>query len=349
MALLLAACAPEQPGSEQAVGAAQPAREAATNPAKPYAVRIEDRAFSATDLAFYGLMQQLDLRRRGVSGAELAAQHKRLTNVNVRLNHLIELYAMSLLATEKGHTVPDNVLSARRAEFARMVAARPDMQALIRDFGEEKVESRLPDYLRQQALRQRIIDDLLATQRRKTPGLSARELDYTVARAYDDLYQDHIGDLTVDINTAGLESSGAATSTPSPDPATRAPALSIRDASGRSVAAPQPTAGRPLLVNFWATWCAPCREELPLLLEAHESGQYQVLAVNLGESPATVGRYLDRERLTSLPVVYSHVRQLPGWNIPGLPTTSLIGEGWVQRGQRFGPLRNTDPWLQKAP
>jgi thiol-disulfide isomerase/thioredoxin len=52
--------------------------------------------------------------------------------------------------------------------------------------------------------------------------------------------------------------------------------------------------GRPLLLHFWATWCPPCRKELPGLLALAESGTTQVLLIALDDDWAPVRRFLDR-------------------------------------------------------
>jgi cytochrome c-type biogenesis protein len=90
-------------------------------------------------------------------------------------------------------------------------------------------------------------------------------------------------------------------SNPSPSPGTgflkpgsRAPDFSLTDTEGRTVSL-STLKGKPVLVNFWATWCAPCREELPLITSAyrgHRDQGFVVVAINFGnESAETVQKY----------------------------------------------------------
>ena len=63
--------------------------------------------------------------------------------------------------------------------------------------------------------------------------------------------------------------------------------------------------GQPVLLNFWASWCAPCRIELPsleLLATRHEAEGLRVLAVNYRETDGTLRRFIDESGLT-LPVL----------------------------------------------
>jgi peroxiredoxin len=64
--------------------------------------------------------------------------------------------------------------------------------------------------------------------------------------------------------------------------------------------------GHPVLINFWATWCAPCRAEMPAIqsvYEAEQSSGFVVLAVNVQESAARVSEWTSRFGLT-FPVVF---------------------------------------------
>ncbi|WP_052351830.1 TlpA family protein disulfide reductase [Deinococcus pimensis] len=95
---------------------------------------------------------------------------------------------------------------------------------------------------------------------------------------------------------------------------------------------------RTVLVNFWASWCGPCRDELPVLLRAQREGRVDVLAVNVGESAATVRRFLDREGLGGLHVMLARPADAAVLGLPGLPA-SLVLKGAGLR-KVFGPLRD---------
>ncbi|MDX1298909.1 MAG: TlpA disulfide reductase family protein [Pseudomonas sp.] len=78
---------------------------------------------------------------------------------------------------------------------------------------------------------------------------------------------------------------------------TRLPSLSFRDSNGATVAL-HDYVGKPLVVNLWATWCPPCRREMPVLAEAQRNHpELTILFVNQGEGQGEVNQYLDAETL----------------------------------------------------
>ncbi|MBA0447242.1 TlpA family protein disulfide reductase [Stenotrophomonas maltophilia] len=87
------------------------------------------------------------------------------------------------------------------------------------------------------------------------------------------------------------------------------PALSLPDLEGQPLDLRQRFAGRPLLVNVWASWCGPCVEEMPELARfAHAQGDdgVQVLGLAL-DTPEDVRRFL-----LQVPVDYPIVIETPG-------------------------------------
>ena len=102
------------------------------------------------------------------------------------------------------------------------------------------------------------------------------------------------------------------------------PDLVLTDlATGQPVRLPDLAARRPVVVNLWATWCGPCRREMPVLAaaQARYPGVVFVFA-NQGERPEAVRRYLDTERLGLSHVVLDPQSRLgPALGSGGLPTT----------------------------
>jgi thiol-disulfide isomerase/thioredoxin len=97
--------------------------------------------------------------------------------------------------------------------------------------------------------------------------------------------------------------------------------------------------GRVLVVNFWATWCEPCRDEMPSLQRLREKlgrGAFDVLTVNFGESRDKVSQFLGKERL-ALPVLLDPQKEAAKeWGVGGLPMTFLIDARGRVRYSVFG-------------
>ena len=105
--------------------------------------------------------------------------------------------------------------------------------------------------------------------------------------------------------------------------------------------------GTVLLVNFWATWCAPCREELPSLQRLRDTLRgrpFEVLAVNVSEGEPRVTRFL-ADVPFRVPVLLDRNGDAQrAWRVRGLPATFLLDR---QGAIRFWYLGELD-WAQPA-
>ena len=84
--------------------------------------------------------------------------------------------------------------------------------------------------------------------------------------------------------------------------------------------------GRPFVVNLWATWCGPCRRELPMLTDAAlRPGSISILLANQGEQPETVTQFLGNEKLETGHVALDPGRTLSrAFEIAGYPATAFV-------------------------
>jgi cytochrome c biogenesis protein CcmG, thiol:disulfide interchange protein DsbE len=98
--------------------------------------------------------------------------------------------------------------------------------------------------------------------------------------------------------------------------------------------------GRPVVLNFWATWCPPCRAELPELKSANEryAGQVAIVGVNQAEPAATVAKLVLQLGLAYPIPLDQQGDASRSYGVRSLPTTFFIDRDGVIRQIQNGPL-----------
>lgn len=123
------------------------------------------------------------------------------------------------------------------------------------------------------------------------------------------------------------------------------PAFSLQALAGEEWTR-ESLAGRVWIVNFWATWCPPCVEEIPGMNTTYERlGEQNVgmLAINAGEDRETISAFLQDIPIDFPVVLADGMNTLAEWHIQGLPTTLLIDADGRIVYEAIGPREWDDP------
>jgi len=128
---------------------------------------------------------------------------------------------------------------------------------------------------------------------------------------------------------------------PAPEVGAQAPDFALQNLNGETVTL-SGLRGQVVLINFWATWCAPCREEMPAIEARYNRGGFQVLAVDFGENAQQVQGFLE-EIGVDLPVLLDSdgsVQEL--YRVRGYPTTFIIDANGIVRFFHIGQMGEAD-------
>jgi len=162
---------------------------------------------------------------------------------------------------------------------------------------------------------------------------------------YNNLYNDWLSKLATD---GKVERFKAAGSGPAPRLDAEAPDFTLKDMSGKEIKL-SALRGKPVMINFWATWCPPCRDEIPVITsmynETHTSDNYEILGVATQSDDSTVRAFSDELKMNFplLPDVDSRVVSL--YHVLPIPTTFFIDKDGIIRLIQTGSV--TRPMMGK--
>lgn len=111
-----------------------------------------------------------------------------------------------------------------------------------------------------------------------------------------------------------------------------------------------------LILNFWATWCAPCREEMPSLDKLMNDKLFNnliIVPINIGrEDLSKSKKFFNEIEIKNLDIYYDHTNEIPKkLSLRGVPTTILINKDGEEFARIIGAINFMDSkfvnWLNK--
>lgn len=145
-------------------------------------------------------------------------------------------------------------------------------------------------------------------------------------------------------------------STPAPPPVqpsegeNLAPDFELQSLDGKPVALSS-LRGKPVMLNFWATWCGPCRAEMPYIQQVFEDKEWTdrglvILAVNVGDSSSKVREFMKNNGLSFRALLDTDASVARDYNVTAIPATFFIDKNGIMKDVRIGafPSKEEIDW-----
>ena len=132
-----------------------------------------------------------------------------------------------------------------------------------------------------------------------------------------------------------------------------APNFTLKSNSGKNLKLSE-SRGEVILLNFWASWCGPCRQEMPLLDSLHNKYKdlgFKVMGVNVEENSKEAIKILNEIKV-SFPVVFDTTNKVSElYNVSAMPSTVLIDRDgkmrYLHKGYKPGDEATYKQWVKK--
>ncbi len=129
----------------------------------------------------------------------------------------------------------------------------------------------------------------------------------------------------------------------SPQPGKSPPDFQLKDLNGETVRLSQ-FKGKLVLVNFWATWCIPCKAEMPLLAgyATKLKTKMTFLGIDAQEDAAAVSQFIQAYSVSYPILIDTSGQTIKDYQIRGFPTTMIIDAQGILRESHIGELTEKD-------
>lgn len=105
--------------------------------------------------------------------------------------------------------------------------------------------------------------------------------------------------------------------------------------------------GKPVILNFWASWCSPCIREMPALQKFFDETKVTVIGINLGEDKKTIEEFTERLNITYPIVLDKDGKIRTAYSMRLRPTTYFIDENGIIKDKKYGELKD-DEFTERA-
>lgn len=116
--------------------------------------------------------------------------------------------------------------------------------------------------------------------------------------------------------------------------------VTLQDLQGKTFTLSQ-YKGKVMILNFWATWCPPCREEMPsmdALYQKFKGTDLVIIPASIDEDPKTVSKFMQKNNYT-MPVYYDPDKQAGStYGLTGVPETFIINRNGKIEEKIIGPI-----------